>query len=209
MISSKKVLSMLLCGLIVIGGGHSATLVKADATSSNTMSKSAQGEVLWRQGVRFKLRAKHNTLYKDWWEINLVCNKNGVLSLEGRTDIPSNLTFDDYFVMGFNDSDKNGITRIPFEAGFTWGSTADLLRKEMNDFNNAQVKVGEPIFIHGLDWDGTLRFAKNSLVIKNHISSNDYTAGYRSVDKYCTGFYVKHDGLHEAVFMHDRNGIKY
>ena len=160
----------------------------------------------WRIGIRFKLRAIHNYFYKDWWQIDLVC-RDGILSLEGRTDIPSNLMFDDIFIIGFTDKGTRNSTWLPFTT-YDSKSASYVLQKEMAEFNAAKIEVGEPIYIHGYYWDSTLRFADTDGVI-NQTSLNTYAYGYRTVDKWNTGFLVTKEGLTEILYIHSGSDAKY
>ena len=202
---SKKIVSMLLCGFIAIGGSQ-LSLVKAHASSVTTRSVQANQGDLWREGVRLKLQAKYNHLYKDWWEITLVCDKNGHLRLEGRTDIPGNLTFDDNLIMGqryYEPGLRKRVTALCFEVGPSWGSASTDLKDSMRLFNESDVKVGDLLFAHGRGWNGTLRFSPRNNVIHNTISNNDFTQGYKSVSRWATGFEIRKNGLYECHWDHD------
>ena len=198
---SKKVLSMVICGFIVFGGSQ-ANLIKAHAASSSTTS--IQNSIQWKQTVRFKLRAKWNTLYKAWWSINLVY-RDGRLTLEGPTNIPGNLTFDDTFVLGYRNYDKDPLrqeTKIITQFRPSHNCSAgDALRRAMDLFNRAGIKRFDTIFMNGENWNDTLKFSSvNPKIIQN--SNNNYSNGYITVDKFKTGFKVEDRGLVEQGIIH-------
>lgn len=204
---SKKILTVFMCGLIAIGGSQATSLIKADAAQVTDITPKA-GE-RWRVGIHLKLRAKHNYFYKQWRRIDLVCKNNGSVLLDKVSTIPSNMTFDDTFLIGFNDNaHARGVTKLPFWVSMNIGGNTDaILQEEIDDFNNAGVVVGDPIYIHGRYWNDTLTFSYLHDALKNCISSNDYTQGYKSVNRWDTGFWIKDDGLYECVFKHDEKGV--
>ncbi len=169
-------------------------------------TKPEASQIQWQQGIRIKLRAIHNFFYKDWWEIKLV-SRNGVLQLEGPTDIPGNLTFDDVYIIGFNDSTHSGRTRHIFRTDLSQGSASHVLKEQMKRFNDAQIRLGEPIFIQGLNWDDTLKFSSSTNAIYGVPHSyfgnyNDYSQGYKNRNRWDVGFIATRQGLKEAVFFH-------
>lgn len=219
---SKKILSIALSSLFLLGAvGQSSVDVKAfdvihkvngvtgmngyEDKGFNKNNKTESQKIQWKQGIRLKLRAIHNYFYKDWWEINLVA-KNGVLRLEGDTNIPGNLMFDDSYIIGFNDKNYNGRTRHIFKT-YDSKSASEVLKEQMKKFNDANIKVGEAIFIHGHHWHDTLKFSStnNSIYGVPHSyfgNYNDYSQGYHSRNKWDVGFLTTNQGLKEMVFFH-------
>ena len=192
---SKKVLSMVLCGFIVFGGSQ-ASLIKANAASSSTTS--IQKSTQWRQTIHLKLRAKWNTLYKAWWSIDLVY-KNGNLRLEGPTNIPGNLTFDDTFVFqSMDEGQKKQQTITKFRPSHNL-SAGDALRRAMDLFNKAGIHDTDYIFIYGENWNDTLKYSSvNPKIIQK--SNNNYSLGFHNVVRGLTGFKVSSNGLEETRF---------
>ena len=192
---SKKVLSMVLCGFIVLGGSQ-VSLINAHAQSYSTTS--IQNSTQWRQTIRFKLRAKWNTLYKAWWSIDLVY-KNGHLTLEGPTNIPGNLTFDDTFVfVKLDERQKHNQTITKFRPSHNL-SAGDALKRAIDLFNKAGVHDTDYIFIYGEDWNDTFEYSYVNHVIKQ-TSNNDYSRGFHNVVRGLTGFKVSSNGLEEHRF---------
>lgn len=207
---SKKILTAFMCGLIAIGGSQATSLIKADASQIPDITPK-QGE-RWRVGMNLKLRAKYNKLYHQWRRIDLVCRDNGSLFIDKVSTIPRNMTFDDTFLIGFNDEAhaKNGVavTKLPFWLSMNIGGDTDaILADEINDFNAAGVQVTDPLYIHGRYWDDTVTFCYMSHALQNCQTRNDYTRGYKSVNRWDTGFWAENDGLHECVFRHDEKGV--
>ena len=195
---SKKVLSMVLCGFIVFGGSQ-VGLIKAHAATPNN-TRATQSNDYWRQKIRFKLRAKWNSLYKSWWTIDLVCGKDGILRLEGPTNIPGNLTFDDRFIMGYR-KDGSLENHLSFVFGPSrYASAGDALNRAKILFNQARVKIDDSIFVHGEDWNDTLTFPSYDSVICR-TSQNVYDYGYKNIDRYVVGFKATNYGLVERQDM--------
>ena len=188
---SKKLLSMVLCGFITFGGMQSLSLIKADAF---------QEPRVWQVPIKIKLRAIHNRFYKQWRQIDLYCTNTGILQLQKSTTIPSNMTFDDTFMLGINNLKYGGITEYPLYL-YQGDSNADRkLANEIDYFNAQNYPVGCPLFLHGKNWNDTLTLPSKMYLYQG--SSNDYSQGYKSIDRWKTGFYTKWDGLHECIFMH-------
>lgn len=207
---SKKILTAFMCGLIAIGGSQATSLIKADAAQISDIT-CKPGEC-WRVGIDLKLRAKHNYFYKQWRSIVLVCKNDGSLYLEKTSTIPNNMTFDDTFLIGFNDEAhaKNGVatTKLPFWVSMNIGGNTDaILKEEIDEFNAAGVRVTDPIYIHGRYWDDTVKFRYMNHALQNCQICNDYTQGYKRVNRWNTGFWAEMDGLHACVFMHDEKGV--
>jgi len=203
---SKKILMMFMCGLIAVGGSQLSTLVKADAASV-TQSTAKQGEK-WRLGIRLKLRAKRNSLYKAWRQIDLVCEDNGDLKLEKTSTIPSNLTFDDTYYIGFEKTNKHRgeKNRMPFVLDMNIGGNTDaILKKEIEDFNKAGARVTDYVIMHGKRWDDTLKFSSVNYPVKQLMTENDYTYGYKHVSKWGIEFGTENDGLYEFRRRHSKN----
>ena len=216
---SKKLLSMVLCGLIVVGGSQ-LTLVKANAATKSTTSN--QCGLQWQEGIRFRLRRKNNASCKDWWEVNLVC-RNGRVTLEGPTNIPDCFTFDDIFVIAVNTYDTFGIAKVPFKLYPSIGGSAkEILKQEMEDFNNFDAEVYDDVFMHGINcsdsfalsntnsytfYGNSSKISSNSSAIKR-FSKNDYTRGYINRDRWYTGFEFRDGGLYEMVYPHTYKGIE-
>ena len=191
---SKKVLSMVICGFIVFVGSQVGLIKSHEATTNNT--RATQSDVLWEQQIAFKLRAKWNSLYKAWWNIKLVCTKDGKLRLEGPTNIPGNLTFDDRFIMGYRRANSLE-NHLSFVFGPSrYASAGDALNRAMILFNQAKVKIGDSIFVHGEDWNDTLRFPGYNSVIRK-TSKNVYEYGYKNIDRYVVGFEATKYSLEE------------
>lgn len=113
------------------------------------------------------------------------------LKLEGYTCIQDRYTFDDRFIIGFN---KYGQTYIPIQLSPCNNVYACYaLERAKNIFNNANISVRDLLIIHGRDWNDTFKFSSNSLIQK--INCNDYTKGYKSVDRWSTAFRVVEQGL--------------
>ena len=203
---SKKIMTMLLCGFMTISGSQ-LLLVKANAETS-----SASNQNKWEQPIRLKLRAKWNELYKSYWTINLVCKNNGELKLEGPTNVPSNLTFDDFIVMGLEDTrfiPGRSLPCLSFEVQPSrYGSAEVDLRDAMAMFNEEAPREGDVFYAHGFNWGGTLTFPNNkqrSTVIHQY-TKNDYTKGYKTkgIDRWKSAFEIKSDGLHECLWDHSK-----
>ena len=60
---SKKIIGMLLCTLISVGGSQ-INLLQANAQQDP--SKVDESKVKWKQGLRLKVRDKNNPLRTDW-----------------------------------------------------------------------------------------------------------------------------------------------
>ena len=189
-------------GQTVING---ETYVFTKDADKNYYSK--QAPLDWKVGLRFKLHSKNNPSKKDWWEITLAC-RDGKVKLEGRTDIPSDLTFDDKFTIGFEKQGNNArvSTPIVFRACNS-ASAGDALNRAMKIFNDADIKVGDKIFMSGEKYQDSLRFT-NTGYIKG-ITGNDYSKGYQKnrIDQFSAGFAVAKNGLYEAIVEH-RNLVK-
>lgn len=188
---SKKLLSMVLCGFITFGGVQSLSLIKADAF---------QEPIKWQIPIRIKLRATLNRFYHQSRVIDLQCTKDNVLQIQKLDTIPWNMTFDDDFIIGVNNVDLLGVTQIPFYLHEGESNADQRLAKEVRDFNNKHYKVGCPMFIHGRYWNDTLWFP--STMYMHQTSNNDYASGYRSRDRWKTGFNTADNGLYECTFMH-------
>ena len=205
---SKKILTMFLCGFIAVGASQLSTLVKADAATV-TQSVAQKGEK-WRLGIRLKLRAKRNMLYKEWRQIDLVCEEDGSLQLDKISTIPKNLTFDDTFYIGFYDFKDKTIdintddkAHLPFILDMNIGGDTDaILKKEIDDFNKAGAKVGDFFFANGKRWDDTLKFSSVHYPVTQTITDNDYTHGYKNVVKWCVSFETTENGLEETKYGH-------
>ena len=195
---SKKLLSMVLCGLIVVGGSQ-ATLVNANAQSRVIAPSTDNYPHAWTLGVRFNLQTKIMGLFKDWWQINLVY-KDGYLRFNGCTDIPEHLTFNDTFVVGWEKAGTNKIHREIFRP-CTGADAGNALGRMMDAFNRANIKSGDTIFMNGQKYDYTLRFANPQLVI-NGVEVNNYARGYQSIDRNSAAFLVGQDGLYPTRLPH-------
>ena len=197
---SKKVLSMVICGFIVFGGSQ-VGLIKAHAATTNN-TRATQSNVKWEQQIAFKLRAKWNSLYKAWWNIKLVCTKDGKLRLEGPTNIPGNLTFDDRFIMGYRRANSLE-NHLSFVFGPSrYASAGDALNRAMLLFNQAEVKIGDEIFVHGENWTDTFEWLPMNSKI-HQTSQNEYAYGYKNIDRYAVGFKATENGLDEVQnFVH-------
>lgn len=149
----------------------------------------------YTQGVRFKLRARLNSLYKDWWQMNLT-TVNGQLKMVGPTNMPSNLTFDDQFIIHVFDA--NGYNKFIYRTDYRKNNMPQM-NELVNGFNKANVGVGDYITIIGKDWNGTVRFdTRKNAIIKT--TNNNYSQGYTSINKYNYAFKVTNDGLKETPF---------
>ena len=188
---SKKLLSMVLCGVITFGGVQALSLKKVDAF---------QEPLKWSVPIRIKLRAVHNYFYKQWRQINLDCTKDNILQLRKSTNIPSNMTFDDDYVIGINNIDYLGVTEYPFFVLANESNADRRLQKEINDFNRRHYKVGCQLFIHGTGWDDTLTLPSKMYLYQS--SNNDYASGYKRRNRWKSGFNTADNGLYECTFMH-------
>ncbi len=187
--TSKKVLGMLFCCFIVLGSNQ-VNLVNAHAAE-------------WKQQIKLKLRAKWNFLYKDWWTMNLHY-KNGNLTLEGPTNIPENLTFDDVFVFGYKRYgayDQVFDDHVAVFRGLLGSEAGYALERAKCNFNKKHIKNSDAIFMNGEYWDDTLTFPyPNHKIIQT--SDNNYSLGFISVNKFTTAFRVGDNGLTEQYLSH-------
>ena len=188
---SKKLLSMVLCGVITFGGVQALSLKKVDAFEE---------PLKWSVPIWFKLRAVHNYFYKQWRQINLDCTKDNVLQLRKTSTIPNNMTFDDDYVIGINNIDYLGVTEYPFFVLANESNADRRLQKEINDFNRRHYKVGCPIFMHGVYWNDTLTLPSKMYLYQS--SNNDYSKGYKSRNRWRSGFNTTDIGLVECTFVH-------
>ena len=193
---SKKVLSMVLCGLVVLGGSQAA-LVKANAQT--VIAGSSLVDPAWKQEIRFGMQSKAGSGIKSGWSMELVF-KNGHLKLDGRTNVGCTWTFGDTFKVGWEKTNGQRGQTIFRTSG---ASAADALGKVKSQFNNADIGVGDKVYFYGEKWDTSLTFPNSRLIIKG-ITGNDYSKGYnpRAIDKTVAGFCVYKDGLHEAIVHH-------
>ena len=95
------------------------------------------------------MKHKDNHSRKDWWQIELSC-ENGKFKLEGNKDIPDCWLFDDTFVIGIADHEKNGETKVRFRVTLDNVSAKEQLRKEIDNFNKNAPKFGDSLYMHGL-----------------------------------------------------------
>ncbi len=202
--ASSNDLSGIVNGLISGNANSGLVYDLIEGFTNNVLVPRVEG-VQWRQTINLKLRAVHNALYKDWWSIDLVA-RNGVLELHGATNIPGNLMFDDTYIIGFNDKTHNGRTRHIFKTDNSRGAGKSL-EEQIQRFNNAKIKLGEPIFIHGINWSDTLTFkCKNSAIYGGpypyYNTDNDYSRGYTTVSRWDNGFVPTEKGLKEILFFH-------
>lgn len=197
---SKKVLSMVVCGLVVLGGSQ-ATLVKANALVATIVPGNDHYSPTWQQGVRFGMQSKACPGIKDGWSMNFTF-KEGCLTLDGPTNVGCTWTFGDKFVLGWEKANgEKGHT--VFRTG--GGSAASALSRAREAFNNARIHVNDKIYVYGDSWDTSVTFPGKISMIKG-VTGNNYRKGYdsRFIDKYTAGFCVKERWLQEAIVHHGR-----
>ena len=180
---SKKILSAVLCGLIVVGGSQ-ASLVKANAQTQ------------WSEVVGFKTHTKGFCGFTDRWSLNLQLI-DGKLKLNGRTDIPENITFHDTYTVGWRKRYATKYNTTVFRP--CWQASAgSALRKVEQMVNNANLGVGDVIFIHGERYNDSVTFSNPDLIKQekqSRLSYNNYFPLYKTLDQHHTAFYVTDDGL--------------
>lgn len=194
---SKKKLLSLIAAMGITGGLLASPLNQVTAKAEILkLDEGRQTPTIYANyslGVRFKLRARANSLYKSWWQVNLSVI-DGKLKMTGPTNMPSNLTFDDEFIIHVFDANTRYIKFI-YRTDYK-KDNASQMAELMNAFNRANVGYGDYVTIIGRGWDGTVRFdPRNNPIIQT--TRNDYTQGYRSINKYNYAFRVQHNGLFE------------
>ena len=215
----KKILSMMLCSVIIIGGSN-FTLVKAhgqtinkDSVSTqqvNSRSTSNQNYDRWVTSVGFRLKDKFFPFCKCFWHLDLVLTNENKLMLRGNTNIPRKYTFDDVFVLGY---DKWGAPyNITKFRGLNNVDAKYALKRATDLFNNEGITVGNTIFIHGENSNNSLVFESKiqpgsqshypTSIIQYGQTRNDYSKGYLSVDRFAIGLRVEERGLREVPFKH-------
>ena len=164
---SKKILGAVLCGLIVVGGSQ-LTLVKANAQTQ------------WSEGVSFKTHAEGMSHFTDRWTLRLEL-VDGHLQLNGRTDIPGNITFHDTFTVGWRPRFGTKYTTTVFRP--CWRADAGSALKRVEEMiNRANLKVGDVIFMHGEKYNDSVTFSDSSLIKQqqqSRISYINYTELYK------------------------------
>ena len=189
---TKRVLSMVLCGLVVLGGSQAA-LVKADAQTVIAAGND-QYRGRWTQGVRFGMQLKGFSGTKSGWSLQFV-HKDGHLTLTGPSNVGSTWTFGDTFHLGFL---RDGQTHEQvFRTGS--GSAGNALGRAMKWFNESNVHDGDFVFCYGENWQTSVTFDGPSMI--KGLGSNDYSRGYQRgrIDKFNAGFGIDDHGLHEAL----------
>lgn len=196
----KKLLSLMAVMGIVFGfilSPLTQVTAKAELFKLNEDTTLIPIQNTYTQGVRFKLRARANSLYKAWWNVELTVSDEGQLIMTGPTNIPSNLTFDDEFIIHVFDRNTR-IAKLIYRTQYQ-KQNAPQMDELMDAFNRANVGVGDYITIIGRGWDGTVRFASSPNAIIQ-TTDNDYTNGYRSINKYDMAFRVTDEGLKEVPY---------
>lgn len=194
---TKRVLSMVLCGLVVLGGSQAA-LVKADAQTVIAAGNN-QYTGKWTQGVRLGMQLKGFSGTKSGWSLKFV-HDNGHLRLEGPSNVGSTWTFGDTFHLGFVGQDGKKHETV-FRTGN--GPAGPALKRAMEWFNGSNVKDGDIVFCYGESWQTSVTFDGPSMI--KGILGNDYRHGYQNVNRKDAGFRVDNGGLYEArVSQHVR-----
>lgn len=186
---TKRVLSMVLCGLVVLGGSQAA-LVKADAQIA---PGNDQYTGRWTQGVRFGMQLKGCPGTKSGWSLRFV-HDNGHLTLQGPSNVGPTWTFGDTFHLGFLRYGQKHET--VFRTGS--GQAGPALKRAMEWFNSSNVGDGDIVYVYGENWDTSVTFDGVSMI--QGFGSNNYKNGYnpKYIDKHNVGFAIDNHGLHEA-----------
>lgn len=217
----KKILSMMFCSVVIIGGSK-LTLVKANAqtinndkmynqqlntrTTSNSVNVRAKSTVnnneRWRLGIELRLRDKIIQCYKPTWEIDLYCTNDGILMLDGCTNIPDKWTFDDHYVWGHKNNDTNNFEIITEFRPLNNVNPGCALERAKDLFNKARISDGDTIVMHGTGSTNSLKFKSRGTSVIHSNSGNDYSRGYETVYRFDVGLKVTKTGLEEVKFKH-------
>lgn len=213
----KKILSMILCSVVIVSGS-SLSLIKANAQTVdkinvstqqvNSRSVAKQSDDKWVTKITLRFRHKWFTFDKFLWSIELACNKDGYLVLRGNTKIPRYYTFDDTYRWGYDDGGTPHTVSI--FRGLHNTNTAAVFQKAVNEFNNAKIKEGQILFMYGENSNDSFRF-ENTVqpksgsqtpvsIVQHGITRNDYSKGYNNVDKFKIAFRVEEKGLREVNY---------
>ncbi len=194
---SKKVLSMVLCGLIVAGGSQ-ATLVNANA-QTRTVSVNNNTSGKWRQEIQIGVQVKGYPAIKRYVSLMLKF-ENGHLKLELPRTVHNRFTFTDTIVMGWQKQGKGVEAPIRFRT-CNGASAQATLQNVVRIFNNADLKVGDKFFISGQHWQTSVTFPNEQIV---GVTGNDYSQGYQPnrIDRNDAAFYINAYGLSESSVYH-------
>lgn len=209
---SKKKLLSLIAAIGITGGILASPLNQVTANAVMFELKKDQLYVPiegnYAHAIKFKLRGTQNVLYKAWWQLQLVV-RDGKLKLEGPSNIPTNLTFDDTFFIRVVDT--NGKLKYLYRT--EWDTNSDdreqQLKEMMAGFDKANVGLGDKITITGQRWKSTVLFTKefDPLI---QTSNNNYADGFENVNKYNVVFEVTNKGLKEVkeYWWLDKNHLR-
>ena len=203
---SKKVMSVALCTVLLSGGGLASLSNIAHADSNNAIcSRSAEG--CWTETINLKIKRK-SSWEKSTLQLNLV-SSGGRIRLEYAGYVPSLYDYefaDDYLFGTVSTNNGTNFKRLLDNSGvgaFKNGNIGQKVEALINDFNNANVRTNDFMYMHGTKSNDSMTFSGQEI---KRPSSKGYENGYasRGIDKWKNGFQLLGSGIYECALINNK-----
>ena len=215
----KKIVSVALCTIFLSAGSLQSITNVSHASTITNQSRATANKELWRVNLNFKLKYRNCPSRKIFATVNLIATEDRHLKMEYNSSSPTgnlrHLLFDDEFLIGFRSKDyyiqtgqvktvKWLLKNNSSVGTHAYMSDASSLKDFIDEFNKANVKLGDYMFMHGVNYDDTLTFSSDKIT---RPSSKDYSLGYKSrgINKWNYGFELTSRGLYECPLAHSLN----
>ena len=224
----KKIVSVALCTMFLSAGSLQAlTSVSHALTTTNQTSEAT--ETLWETDVFFKLKHRMMPMRKTFAKVRLIArNDNSVkmeyVSTNNGTNL-NQLLLDDEFLLGFKSKEQyisnvfygNNLQQVTYKwlaknnstsGTHAYMSDASSLKELISKFNAANPKIGDCLFVHGVNYSDTVTFSSDKIT---RPSSKDYSLGYKSrgIDRWKNGFELTKHGLYECPLINSTDMASY
>lgn len=206
---SKKIMSIALSTVLLTSGSLAASTNVSHAVSVYDPVTQIVTNMLWGTEFYIKLRSKEFPAQKIMAKMYLVAMNDGKVQMAYADNIKCyDYKFDDEYVIGVRDNsaymETGEIVTKELRLKNDGTNYKVHLRNFAHEFNSLGVEIGDLIYMHGVKWDGTLRFKTDKITQK---SKHDYSKGYKNsnknlINKWDYGFKLTNTGLVESIVVH-------